>query len=247
MIRLDPTRLALLRPSASPGPAAEEPLALVARMVEHGVHEIAEARFGDFAAATGLAAAALRLRPAGALLWVSEARLRREHGRMSARGLQAMGGDPGRVLAAEAAKTRDALWCVEEGLRSGAVAAVVAELSEADFTATRRFALASRESGVPAILLLPHTREGATAAESRWRVRALPSAPNPYDAEAPGAVRWQAVLERSRAAPGAVGRRLDLEVEDETHRLCVVAGLADRPAAQSGRLARRRAVLKRTG
>lgn len=226
------THLALVRLSEPADAAAQaDPSALLAAMGESGVHELTEARFGDMPALTALAALVLgtHARP-GPVLWVTEAALVREHGRPLARGLLGFGLDPGRLLTVAAPRPRDALWCVEEGLRSGAVAAVVAALTEASFTATRRLALASEAQGVPAILLMPHRREGATAAEARWRVASAPSAPNPYDPKAPGAVRWQARLERSRRAPWATGRQFELEVDDATRSLGVVDRLAARPA-----------------
>ncbi|MBF4328339.1 hypothetical protein EAY16_24000, partial [Vibrio anguillarum] len=55
----------------------------------------------------------------------------------------------------------DALWAVEEAVVSGAVSLVVAEIEAADFTATRRLTLASGRHGVPVVLLMPPTCEGA--------------------------------------------------------------------------------------
>lgn len=201
-----------------------------------GVHELAEAGFGDFPALTGLAAAALRdaSRP-GAWLWVRQGALAAEHGRISARGLAGFGLDPGRLVLVDAAKRMDALRAVEEGARAKGLAAVVAEIDEADFTALRRFGLASEDSGTPLILMFPHTRSGATAAQGRWRVSARPSAPHPFDARAAGRPAWRAVLEKSRLQPGEAGRVFDLEFHHETPCLRLVSGLAARPAAPQPR------------
>lgn len=204
-----------------------------------GVHELAEAGFGDFPALTGLAVAALRdaARP-GACLWVRQGALAAEHGRISARGLAGLGLDPGRLVLVDAAKRMDALRAVEEGARAKGLAAVVAEVDEADFTALRRLCLASQESGTPLILMFPHTRSGATAAQGRWRVSARPSAPDPYDARAAGRPAWRAVLEKSRLQPGEAGRVFDLEFHHETPCLRLVPGLAARAAdAQPRRVA----------
>ncbi len=245
------THLALVRLSDPRQGAGLAPDALLAGMVARGVHELAGAAFSDYAAASGLAAAVLaahahlKSRPdaaPGPILWVTEARAAREHGALSARGAQAMGLDPGRLLTVAAPRAIDALWCVEEALRSGAVAGVVAEIADPalpDFTQTRRLALAAEARGVPAILVLPHIREGATAATARWRVAAAPSAPDPHDPEAPGLPRWHLALERSRTAPGAVGRRHLMEFDDATLSLRLVDRLAARPAppdAQQGEL-----------
>lgn len=228
-------RLALSHPpaperSAPPAPlpaGGADPLGLH----RPALHEVVAARYGDEAVLTGLAAAALAGLKGRAVLWVAGAG--RDHGRLSGRGLAGMGLDPGRLLHAVARKPVDALAAVEEGLRSGAVAAVVAELAEMPepgFTFSRRLALAAARMGVPAVLLMGHRREGTTAAEARWRIAALPSAENPFDPKAPGPVRWRAHLARSRRWPEAAGQAMELEFDDETLSLRVVSGLAARPA-----------------
>ena len=216
------------------GAAVEDPLALVARMAREGVHELAAQAHGDAPACTGLALAALAPARAGAVLWVFQGPARRAHGMLSARGARAMGFDPGRLIAVRAERLLDALWTVEEGLGSGAVAAVVAEVEDASFTATRRLSLAAARGGVPAFLALPHRREGATAAATRWRVASRPAAPDPWDAAAPGAMRWQARLERARIAPALAGRTVVLEFDAAAGRLAAVP----ERAAQSSAAAR---------
>ncbi|MGF1502565.1 MAG: ImuA family protein [Paracoccaceae bacterium] len=230
------THLALVRYGAPGDGAANavDPLELVARMGRSGVHELVETAFGDAPAATGLALAALASARAGAILWVAQTRGRggeAEHGRLLGHGARAVGLDPGRLLSVRAGKRLEALWTVEEGLRSGAVSAVVAEIDGADFTASRRLSLAAEAHGVPLLLLMPHDRQGTSAAQSRWRVAARPSAANAYDPRAPGCPRWQARLERSRLAPEAAGRAFELEFDDATLSLRLVPGLAARPAA----------------
>ncbi|GMG82760.1 hypothetical protein LNKW23_19730 [Paralimibaculum aggregatum] len=224
-------RLALAGPAV---PEGDVP-ALAAGLGRSGLHELVEARFGDMGAVAGFALAVLagtaERAAAGPLVWIASAAAMRAHGRLSARGLAAAGGDPGRLLSVAVARPVDGLWAVEEALRSGAVAAVAAELPEAGFTATRRLSLAVAAAGVPALLLLPHDRAGASAAASRWRVAAAPSAPDPHDRLAPGAARWRVTVVRARAAPWAAGRSCELEVGDATHALRVVDRLADRPAA----------------
>ena len=193
---------------------------------QSGLHELVEAGFGDFPALTGLALAAVRDtdRP-GVGLWVRQRTLGHEHGRISGRGLASAGLDPGRVLLVDARDRMDVLRAVEEGARDKALAAVVAELDDMDFTAARRLVLASQESGVPLVLMFPHTRSGATAAHGRWRVSARPSVPDAFDLRAPGRPAWRAVLEKSRLRPGEAGRVFDLELHDETPCLRLVSGL----------------------
>tara|TARA_R110000782_G_scaffold118346_2_gene208898 strand:+ start:5145 stop:5900 length:756 start_codon:yes stop_codon:yes gene_type:complete len=199
-------------------------------LAQAGVHELAETRFGDMPALTGFALAARaegrNANRAGTLLWVTQAGLGLEHGRVPDSALRAFSAHHTPRLVVHPGKLADVLWTIEEAIASSAVSLVVAEISDADFTATRRLALASGRHGVPVVLLMPYGREGATAAEARWRIAPKPSAPNRYDSRAPGAPRWHAILERSRTAPHLAGHSFDLEWNDETLSLTVVSGLA---------------------
>lgn len=190
-----------------------------------GVHEICEASHGDMAAMTGFALAAARP-PAGAVFWVRQFGLSREHGQLLHAGLETVAHRPAGLLSVETRKTSDALWASEEAICSGAVGLVIAEIEGLDFTASRRLALAASRHGVPLILLLPWRRDGSSAATARWRITSRPSAPNAFDARAPGASRWQAVLEKSRQAPQMAGHVFNIELDHETLSLRVVSGLA---------------------
>ena len=197
---------------------------------ESGVHEICEAAHGDFPALTGFALAARASRK-GAVAWIRQASLMREHGHILQAGLQSLSRSRPAILNITTRKLGEALWATEEAIRSAAVGVVIAELEDADFTATRRLTLATSRHGTPVILLMPHARTGSTAATARWRVSTRPSAPNRYDPHAPGALRWRAVLERARQAPHMAGHSFDLELDDETLSLRVVSGLAADPPA----------------
>lgn len=202
---------------------------------EEGVHEICEAEFGDMAALTGFALAARQPRK-GAVFWLSQLNLYRDHGDILQAGLKGLSAEVPFVLQARPRKLTHALWMIEEAIRSSAVGLVVAEIEDADFTASRRLALASLRYGVPVILLMPYTRQGSTAATARWRVRPLLSNPNRFDPNASGHIRWQAVLERSRLAPHMAGQSFNLELNHETLSLTVVPGLAtDTLAARKDR------------
>lgn len=223
VMQMDAAALKLVDFSCRTGAAPAFPYGLG----ERGVHEIAAAGHGDMPACAGFAlCAGLKRAGPGAIIWVSEHGRRRDFGLLAGHGLAGFGLDPGRVLFVHARKPREALWAVEEAMGCGAVALVAAELPGIDFTASRRLSLASEARGVPAVLLLGPRCEGATAAAARWRVRARPSAPDRWDPRAPGHPRWQAVLERSRTAPGAAGRTHDLEFDHETLSVHMVSRLA---------------------
>jgi protein ImuA len=192
---------------------------------EAGVHELCEARFGDFAALTGFALAACRTSHQ-AVLWIAQSGLEREHGRMLHHGLQQGFAPELDIICAHPRHALDGLWMVEEAIKSAMVGLVVAEIGDADFTATRRLSMASARHDVPVVLLMPYSRHGATAAHARWRVQPRLSAPNPLDLKAPGLMRWRATLERSRMAPHRAGQDFDLEWNDETLSLHVASPMA---------------------
>ncbi len=215
----------------------DDPLGVAFNAGGHGVHEIAAGAYGDHAAASGLAFALAgtlrdRHRP---LIWVRTRALEREEGRLSGHGLWRAGLDPQRLACVAARDDREALWAVEETVVSGAAACVIAELGGADFTATRRLALRVRDGSV--LLVLPPSCEGATAAQSRWRVSAHSSTPHAHDLRAPGQPRWRATLERSRnpsfaGHPQTYVLEQDHDGPDQALRLRVVSQLAD-PASEA--------------
>ncbi len=149
-------------------------------------------------------------------------------GRLHGPGWQDFGLDPARLLVARTPRDRDVLWAAEEGLRSGALAAVIAELGTADFTATRRLSLAAREGLTPMLLLHHQGSDGASAACTRWRIASLAGAGDPYDVHGPGAVRWRLDLLRCRGGRPTV---CDVEWNRETGDFDLVAPLADRSVA----------------
>ncbi|MEM5516252.1 hypothetical protein WNY37_04775 [Henriciella sp. AS95] len=207
--------------AAAPREPAQFPLGLGTC----GVHEICETSFGDMPALTGFALSAAPARR-GAIIWVSQSGLLTNHGNLLETGLRGLRRERADLLHVHARKLPDTLWAIEEAIRSSAAGLVIGELSDMDFTASRRLALASSRHGIPVVLLMPYTREGATASIARWRVMPRPSAPNRYDRKAPGNPRWQANLERSRQAPHMAGHSFDVEFDDETLSLTVVSGLA---------------------
>jgi protein ImuA len=140
-------------------------------------------------------------------------------------GLAGYGLDGRRLALVRGRSDADLLWAMEESLRSGAVAAVLGEVHEADLTASRRLQLAAEAGRATALLLRPaQAKTAPSAAVTAWRIAAAPSAPALHGI---GAERWRVMLVRCR---GGVPREWLLEWNDEAHRLVVAAELRDRPA-----------------
>ena len=101
--------------------------------------------------------------------------------------------DPGRLLLATGRRAEDLLWAAEEGLRSGAVPWVVAELpAPPDLTAVRRLHLAAEAGGgIGTGLLLTAGTGGAGGVESRWHMAPAPDG------------GWRLDRLRARTAPRA--------------------------------------------
>lgn len=195
-------------------------------LADAGVHEAAGATggYGDDAAATLFLAgiAGRRARECGTVLWVVA-----RHD-LFAPGLAQAGLGPGKLLVAEAGCDSDVLAVMEEGLRHGALAAVVGEIGRAGLTETRRLQLAAEEGGTMALLLRRWRKDDPlvepSSALTRWRIGCAPSAPLPVPGV--GRSRWHVELARQRGGPGF---SLLLESCDAQGRLALPALPADRP------------------
>lgn len=190
-----------------------------------GVHEAAGASGGysDDAAATLFLAgiAGRRAWKRGTILWVVA---RRD---LFAPGLAQAGLPPERLLIAEAGRDSDILAVMEEGLRHGALAAVVGEVGRAGLTETRRLQLAAEEGGTMALMLRRWRKADPLAEPStaltRWRIGSAPSAALPMAGL--GRARWHIELARQRGGPGF---SLILEAADAQGRLALPALSLDR-------------------
>jgi protein ImuA len=130
------------------------------------------------------------------------------------------------VIFARTRKPAELLWAMEEGLRSGAFAAVYGEDAAPDLTATRRLQLAAEAGATTALLSLPYrVAGGVSAALTRWRVTSVP-------VEAEETARWQIELTRCRGGEGGAWQVTCSQGEgDEALRLRLAAVLADRSLA----------------
>lgn len=182
----------------------------------------------DAAASLFVAGIAARLAVAGRqMLWA----LTRFD--LYAPGLEQSGLSARSAIYAEVADDADVLALAEDGVRGGALAAVVAEARRAGMVATRRLQLAAAEGGAPVLLLRRWRRAGTcplgepSAAATRWRIGCAPSAR--LDAPGVGRARWHVELVRQR---GGAPFSLQLDACDGQGRLALAAAARDRaPAA----------------
>ena len=116
-------------------------------------------------------------------------------------GLAGLGLALERLILVRARRTVEVLWAMEEGLRSGAPAAVVGEAEGVSAVAARRLKLAAEAGGVAGLVLGPErAMAAALPATTRWRVTPAPGA----DAFGGlGAPRWRVELLRCRGGRSA--------------------------------------------
>ena len=169
----------------------------------------------------------------GPILWVQDRLSLREIGTPYARSLSRP------IIHVRACRVADALQAMEAGLHCGTLSGVIGdvwgEALRVDFTATKRLAMRAERAGVPCWLVRRGGAPGLSAARTRWRIASLPSAPDPWDAGAPGPARWRAELFRARDGRTGTwiatddGARSNGGLEGAPHRLRLVPDHGDGP------------------
>jgi protein ImuA len=136
------------------------------------IHEFISYEPANAASTSGFITAVTgKLMKTGSLcLWVSNNR------KVFSTGLKHFGLEPDRMVFINAARTKDALWIIEEALKCEALTAVIGEVKELSFTDSRRLQLAVEHSGVTGFIhrFCPRA-ENAVACTTRWKISALPS------------------------------------------------------------------------
>ncbi len=163
---------------------------------------------------------------AASALWL------REQGGWFRDGLKMLGLADSRLLFVQTQKDAQTLWALEECLKSDAVAGAVAAADAVSLLASRRLDMVARQAGATCLVLRTQPPRDISAARRRWSIAPAPSAPHPYDEEAPGAARIAVSLTRSRGEPPG---DWILEWDDEAHRFRLAAGLADHGLVADGR------------
>ena len=204
-----------------------------------GLHEVRPETYRDSWAALGFAMALIVRRMAGVghggrglYLWGTTDAAGREFGLPYGPGLRDLGLDPSALLMVRTRRSQELAWALEEGVKSGALAAVLGHVSSLSQTSERRLALAAAAHRTPCLLVSDHQAVGIGPALTRWRVSAAPSGTHAFDEGAPGRVAWRIVLERCRSGPH--DRAWTVEWNDEAYDFHLAAPLADRAAARRG-------------
>jgi protein ImuA len=196
------------------------------------LHEVTAAAYGDGPAALGflfaLTSLALQAKPGLGILVASQ-RAFAQWGRPYGHGLYRLGVDPGRLVLVETGSDQEALWAIEETLRSRVQPAMVTGALEKrlDLTTSRRLNLAAAALATPLALASAKKTASTSAAATCWRIGAMPASRDRFGLLSHP--RWSVDLERCRQ--GRPGKWV-VEWNHVAHRFSLVEGLADRPSTQ---------------
>jgi protein ImuA len=158
------------------------------------IHEFCCKEIEDAAASCGFIAgiAGALMQKGGAAIWVSTSRM------VFPPALKYFGIEPDKMIFIDLQKQKDVLWVVEEALKCEGLAAVIGEIPELNFTASRRLQLAVEQSRVTGFILRHRQRNpGITASVARWKITPLSSTIED-DMPGVGFPRWQVELLKIR-------------------------------------------------
>jgi protein ImuA len=136
------------------------------------IHEFCARGPEDTAASNGFVAALLSslMQNGGAGIWIGSSRT------LFPPALRAYGIEPDKIIFIDLKKEKDVLWAMEEALKCDGLAAVIGEIPEISFAASRRLQLTVEQSRVTGFIVRHHPRHlNTTACVTRWRVTHLPS------------------------------------------------------------------------
>jgi protein ImuA len=158
------------------------------------VHEFLSDDVEAAAATTGFVSGLLAplMRVGGPVLWISASRM------LFPPALKHFGLTPDQFIFVDLQKEKDVLWAMDEALKCGALTAVVGEMKELSFTASRRLQLAVEHSRVTGFVLRHKYRQvNPTACVSRWKITPLSSL-SVDDLPGVGHPQWKVDLLRMR-------------------------------------------------
>ncbi len=157
------------------------------------VHEFICSGLQDEAATSGFIAGILSslMGTAGVSLWISSSRS------IFPAALYAFGIEPGKVIFVDALKEKEKLWVLEEALKCDGLSAVIGEIQDISFTASRRLQLAVEQSRVTGFIIRTNPTNLVTASISRWKINAL-AGEQLNDLPGVGFARWNVELLKVR-------------------------------------------------
>ena len=136
------------------------------------VHDFIAATPEDKAASLGFISGIIssRLQNKGAAIWISAS------GRVFPPALQSFGIAADKIIFIRLHREKEILWAMEEALKCEGLAAVICEVKELSFLASRRLQLAVEKSQVTGFVLQCQPKTiNTTACISRWKITALPT------------------------------------------------------------------------
>jgi protein ImuA len=164
------------------------------------VHEFLCTAAESKAATTGFIAGLMSplMRNGGVSVWICSSRT------IFPPALKTFGIAPDKIIFVELQKEKDILWAMEEALKCDGLAAVVGEMQELSFTASRRLQLIVEQSRVTGFILRINPRNtNTTACVTRWKISSIASM-LPIDMPGVGFPCWNAELLKVRnGKPGS--------------------------------------------
>jgi protein ImuA len=136
------------------------------------VHEFIAAGLEDVATTSGFIACILTslMQNGGPVIWIGSIH------NIFPPALKSFGIVPDKIIFINLQKEKEMLWTMEEALKCEGLAAVIGEIKELNFTASRRLQLAVEQSRVTGFIIRnnPQTMT-STACVTRWKITAMSS------------------------------------------------------------------------
>jgi protein ImuA len=174
------------------------------------VHELIADSLEDAAATSGFISAILAsiMKNAGSCIWINRSQS------VVPPALKSFGISPDNIIFIYLKKEKEILWAMEEALKCTGLSAVIGEVQDLSFNASRRLQLAIEQSQVTGFIVRRNPRSlNTTASLARWKITSLPGE-LPAGMPGVGFPRWNVELLKVRnGKPGSwqiefVGGRL---------------------------------------
>lgn len=138
----------------------------------YGIHEFMACGAEDLAVTGGFISGLLAplMYAGGITFWISAKQT------VFPQALKSFGIEPDKIIFIYLKKDIDILWVMEEALKCKGLAAVIGEVQELNFTASRRLQLAVEQSQATGFIIKSNTQSlHTTACNTRWKISSLQS------------------------------------------------------------------------